>query len=88
MVFVIIREGVKILGKSLLKSLSVTLTQNYMTEDEAFRILDIEHNSSQDKIFKKYQKLYNDNSPQNKGSEYLQKMIYNAYKILSKNNKE
>jgi DnaJ-domain-containing protein 1 len=88
MVFVIIREGVKVLGKAFFKSLSVTLTQNYMTEDEALRILDIEHNSSQDKIFKKYQKLFNDNSPQNKGSEYLQKMIYNAYKILSKNNKE
>lgn len=87
MVLIILREGVKVLSTAFFKTIKETFKQNYMTVEEARKILNIDKDASQETIFKKYEKLYNRNSKENKGSEYLQMIISNAFKILKEDPK-
>lgn len=87
MPLIILKEGIKVLSTAFFKTIRETFKQNYMTVEEARKILDIDKETSQETIFTKYEKLYKRNSKENKGSEYLQMIISNAFKILRDNSK-
>ena len=81
---VLMREGAKVIGKSIMATVCDIVLRNRMTKNEAEMILQIEAGTSHNDVQAVFTRMYDANSKENKGSAYLQSKILAAYSILNR----
>lgn len=77
------KEGSKVLGKAVMKTISDMLFMDKMSPGEAEMILGISSDTGDERLRSVFLQMYQANSRENSGSPYLQSKILNAYTLLS-----
>ncbi|KAH9410597.1 hypothetical protein HK407_12g17280 [Ordospora pajunii] len=79
---VLVREGIRVIGRSILATACDIMFRGRMSKKEAEMILRIESGSNHSEVQEVFARMYNANSKENKGSAYLQSRILAAYSVL------
>ncbi|KHN68838.1 hypothetical protein CWI42_120570 [Ordospora colligata] len=81
---VLMREGARVIGRSIMATVCDIMLRNRMTKNEAEMILQIEAGTSRNEVKAVFTRMYDANSKENKGSAYLQSKILAAYSVLNR----